>query len=318
MGNLQNGEVEFTDLAFTSDEADIDKYSLLSGELLFNRTNSPEWVGKTAIYRGEVPAIFAGYIIRVAPILIDSSFLNYMMNSEHHRNMCLQVKTDGVNQSNINAQKLSNFVYPLPPLPEQRRIVTAIDTAFAVIDEIERNKSDLQATITAVKKKILSLAIQGKLVPQNPADEPASVLLERIKAMRGKGASAAARSDDSSHYPKVPEGWVAVRIQDVCRIYPRNDVQDAEVVSFVPMTLIDDGFSNHFTYQKRTWGEVKSGFTHFQEGDVGLAKITPCLENRKSVIFCGLINGTGAGTTELHIFFFFFNSVVPKYLLWFF
>ena len=184
MGNLQNGEVDYNDLAFTSDEADINKYSLNSNEILFNRTNSPEWVGKTAIYRGEMPAIFAGYLIRVTPVMINPFFLNFLMNSEYHRSICLQVKTDGVNQSNINAQKLSNFIYPLPPLTEQRRIVTAIESIFAVIDEIERNKTDLQAAVSAAKQKILALAIRGKFVAQDPNDEPASILLECVRTER--------------------------------------------------------------------------------------------------------------------------------------
>ena len=105
----------------------------------------------------------------------------------------------------------------------------------------------------------------------------------------------------------------------MCIVNPRNAVDDTMLVSFVPMTLIDDGFSNHFTFEERAWGNVKSGFTHFREGDVGLAKITPCLENRKSVVFRGLTNGIGAGTTELHIFRPFCNdTILPEYILWYF
>ena len=224
MGNLQKGEVDYNDLAFTSDEADIKKYSLNSNEILFNRTNSPEWVGKTAIYRGEMPAIFAGYLIRVAPVMINPFYLNFLMNSEYHRSICLQVKTDGVNQSNINARKLSNFIYPLPPLAEQRRIVTAIESAFTVIDEIERNKADLQAAVSATKQKILALAIRGKFVPQDPNDESTSILLERIRAERGQHIKAGKikreqedpaiiKSDDKSYYENLPVGWAMYPIE---------------------------------------------------------------------------------------------------------
>jgi type I restriction enzyme S subunit len=101
-------------------------------------------------------------------------------------------------------------------------------------------------------------------------------------------------------------------------VNPRNTAEDSDIASFVPMTLIVDGFSNCFTFQKRVWSEIKSGFTHFQDGDVGLAKITPCLENKKSVVFNELINGIGAGTTELHIFRPICGSIIPDYLLWFF
>jgi len=180
-----------------------------------------------------------------------------------------------------------------------------------------------------LRQKILDLAIRGKLVPQDPNDEPASVLLERVRAekerlikegkiKRDKKDSAISRGDDKLHYGQLPQGWELAQIQDVCIVNPRNDVKDSVTVSFVPMALIDDGFSNCFTSQKRLWGEVKSGFTHFEEGDIGLAKITPCLENRKSVVFRGLTNYVGAGTTELHIFRPLCGSIIPEYLLWFF
>jgi type I restriction enzyme S subunit len=111
---------------------------------------------------------------------------------------------------------------------------------------------------------------------------------------------------------------VLVQIKDVCLLNPRNTVDDLTPVSFVPMTLIGDGFSNYFTFEEKLWGKIKSGFTHFQDSDVALAKITPCLENRKSVVFKKLINGIGAGTTELHIFRSICNSIIPEFLLWFF
>jgi len=222
MGNLQDGEVNYSDLAFTSDASDIEKYFLNPNELLFNRTNSPELVGKTAIYRGNIPSIFAGYIIRVKPIFVEPLYLNYLMNSEYHRDICYQTKTDGVNQSNINAQKLSDFTYPIAPLAEQRRIVAAIESAFAVIDEIEQSKADLQAAVAAAKSKILTLAISGKLVSQDPADEPASVLLDRIqteselhiKTGKTKLNNTAMRSNDNSCYG-VPPGWLACTLGEL-------------------------------------------------------------------------------------------------------
>jgi type I restriction enzyme S subunit len=245
MGNLQDGEVDYSDLSFTSDDSDIEKYLLKPNELLFNRTNSSERVGKTSVYRGDVPAIFAGYIIRVKPIAINTFYLNYLMNSEHHRNICHQAKTDGVNQSNINAQKLSRFVYPIPPLAEQHRIVVAIESAFAVIDEIERNKADLQTVVAVAKSKILSLAIHGKLVPQDLSDEPASVLLDRIRAergalikagkiKRGKGDSVVVRGDDNSYYAglpfDIPKSWTWVRLGEICN-YGSCDSVSADNIS---------------------------------------------------------------------------------------
>ena len=100
-------------------------------------------------------------------------------------------------------------------------------------------------------------------------------------------------------------------------INPKNNIEDNKEVSFIPMTLISDGFSNKHSYEVRLWGDVKKGFTHFQEGDIGIAKITPCFENRKSVIFSNLVNEVGAGTTELHVLRPFAYSEIKKYIYWF-
>jgi type I restriction enzyme S subunit len=180
-----------------------------------------------------------------------------------------------------------------------------------------------------LRQKILDLAIHGKLVPQDPADEPALALLERIRAekekliregkiKRDKKDSTIVHSADKSHYGKMPDGWAVVQIRDVCIINPRNTAVDTAAASFVPMAMVEDGFTNSFTFQEKLWGEIKSGFTHFQDGDIGLAKITPCLENRKSVVFRRLTNGIGAGTTELHVLRpICADIVLADYLLWF-
>jgi type I restriction enzyme S subunit len=83
------------------------------------------------------------------------------------------------------------------------------------------------------------------------------------------------------------------------------------------MALISDGFSNKHKSEIKKWEEIKKGFTHFQEGDVGIAKITPCFENRKSVIFQNLENGYGAGTTELHILRPILEPFLSNYIIWF-
>ncbi|MBW2321862.1 MAG: restriction endonuclease subunit S, partial [Deltaproteobacteria bacterium] len=116
MGNIKNGRVDWTDLVYTSNDTEIKKYELNSGDVLFNRTNSPELVGKTGIYMGEQPAIFAGYLIRINKIdELESKYLNYCLNSPYAKEFCLRVKTDGVSQSNINAQKLGKFEVPFCP-----------------------------------------------------------------------------------------------------------------------------------------------------------------------------------------------------------
>ena len=136
----------------------------------------------------------------------------------------LKEKQTGTTVFGIKAEKLKQLLLPVPPLIEQSRITCIVESAFAVTGEIERGKTDLHATVAAVKSKILSLAIRGKLVPQDPNDEPASVLLERIRAereelvqagkiKRDKGESIISRSDDSSYYENMPNGWISYSIE---------------------------------------------------------------------------------------------------------
>ena len=198
-------------------------------------------------------------------------------------------------QPNISKEKIAVTFMPLPPLTEQQRIVVEIERWFKLIDAIDQSKADLQTTITQTKSKILDLAIHGKLVPQDPNDEPASELLKRINPK-------AQITCDNEHNGKLPPNWTFTKIKNVFEINPKTQADDNLDVAFVPMANISDGYRNLFTYDKGKWRSIKSGFTHFQNGDIAVAKISPCLENRKSVVFSSLPNGLGAGTTELHIF----------------
>ena len=132
MGNIQNGRIDTQKLVYTSDKEEIAHYPLEYNDLLFNRTNSKELVGKTAIYKSEVSAIYAGYLIRITP-LIDSDYLNYVMQTQFYWVYCQNVRSDAIGQSNINAEKLKNFIYPLPPLHEQKRIAKKLNSIFTKI-----------------------------------------------------------------------------------------------------------------------------------------------------------------------------------------
>jgi len=225
MGNITNwGTIDYSDLVYSSNDEDIKQYSLKKNDLLFNRTNSSEWVGKTAVYKEERPAIYAGYLIRVRPILISSDYLNYVMNSSYYRNWCYNVKTDAVNQSNINAQKLSQLMIPVPPLKEQERIIIEIVKWISLIDTIKNSKENLQVIIKQVKSKILDLAIHGKLVPQDPNDEPASELLKRINPK-------AEITCDNAHYTQLPKGWSVAPMQILCSLIDGNKQNDIERIN---------------------------------------------------------------------------------------
>ncbi len=212
MGNITNtGTIDYANLVYSSNDEDMKQYKLLKNDLLFNRTNSSEWVGKTAIYKKEQNAIYAGYLIRIRPLLISSDYLNSVMNSNYYRNWCYHVKTDAVNQSNINAQKLSQLMIPIPPLEEQCKIVAEIKKWISLIDTLEADTTDLRTIITRTKSRILELAIHGKLVPQDPNDEPAIELLKRINPK-------SEITCDNAHYPfEVPSGWAWTTLGTICK-----------------------------------------------------------------------------------------------------
>jgi type I restriction enzyme S subunit len=192
MGNLQNGKIDWSELAYTSDDKEIEKYLLEKNTVLFNRTNSPELVGKTSIYNGDRKAIFAGYLIRINSYsdVLDSHYLNFALNTGYAREFCHREKTDGVSQSNINAQKLAHFELPLPPLEEQKEIVRQVDKLFALADKVEEHYKKAKAKVDNLSQSVLAKAFRGELVPQDPNDEPAEKLLERIMEEKAKMESA--------------------------------------------------------------------------------------------------------------------------------
>ena len=166
MGNIQNGRFDYSDLVYTSDENEINKYLLKKDDVLFNRTNSAELVGKTAIYKDERPAIFAGYLIRIHrdEALLDANFLTYYLNTEAARAYGNTVRSFGVNQSNINGTKLKTYPLPLPPLQEQHRIVQEIEAKLSVCEEIERTLAQSLQQAEGLRQSILKKAFEGKLI----------------------------------------------------------------------------------------------------------------------------------------------------------
>ncbi len=165
MGNLQNGKIDWTDLKFTSEISEIKKYKLVHDDILFNRTNSPELVGKTSIFKGENEAIYAGYLIKI-DLLKDfsiSDHINITLNSLFAKKWCSEVKTDGVSQSNINAQKLAKYPIPLPPLAEQQEIVRRVESLFEYADGIEAKYAALKEKMEQLPQAILAKAFRGEI-----------------------------------------------------------------------------------------------------------------------------------------------------------
>ena len=181
MGNLQQGEIDWSDLAYSNDPDDIEKYKLFSGDVLFNRTNSAALVGKTAIYRGEHPAIYAGYLIKLDydHDKIIGDYLNYALNTLDAKKYCNSVKTDGVNQSNINAKKIGAYSFNVPNIPEQEKIVSVIQKLLSKEQQSKAAAEAVLDQIDLMKKSILARAFRGELGTNDPSEESAVGLLKR-------------------------------------------------------------------------------------------------------------------------------------------
>lgn len=162
MGNIQGGQIDWTDLVYTNDKDEAKKYSLTEGDLLFNRTNSRELVGKTALFDGRREALFAGYLVRVSMLgKISPTYSNFVLNSKHHREWCDENKTDALGQSNINATKLRDFLFPLPSLAEQQAIVGRVGSLIAVINKLEKQVAERKEQAQELMKTVLREAFAG-------------------------------------------------------------------------------------------------------------------------------------------------------------
>jgi type I restriction enzyme S subunit len=226
--DIQDNKVEWGNVPFTSiTREQATDYLLEAGDIVFARTGAT--VGKSYIINEvTVPSVFASYLIRVKTTQVLPQYVKYFFECGTYWEQITD-KSVGIGQPNVNGTKLKGLIFPLPPLAEQCRIVAAIKSAFTIIDEIESNKNDLQDAVTVAKSKVLSLAICGKLVPQDPNDEPASVLLERIRAerevliksgkiKRDKNESTITRSSDNCYYENLPIGWTVTRLNKVGQI----------------------------------------------------------------------------------------------------
>ena len=251
-------------------------------------------------------------------------------------------------QPGLAVSNVLEVMCPLPPLNEGERIIKKLALLIPLVENynaIQEKQNALNSSIKErLKKSILQEAIQGKLVPQISEEGTAQELLEQIKAEKQKlvkegklkksalNDSVIFRGDDNKYYEKIgkkcvditeeipfsiPANWTWVRIRDVFRLNPKNEADDDSMAAFIPMEKISAGYKSDFVFDTVKWGSIKKGFTHFANGDVAFAKITPCFQNRKSAIFHGLPNGIGAGTTELKVLRPYGNTIGRWYLLYF-
>ena len=166
MGNMQNGKIDWTDLVYSDNDEEIKQYLLKKGDVLFNRTNSPELVGKTSIIETDEKAIFAGYLIRINHLkeITDGRYLTYFLNSMIAKKYGNFVKTDGVNQSNINGQKLINYPFVFCSLKEQKEVADILEQKLTACDQLAAELAKQLKQAELLKQAILKAAFSGGLL----------------------------------------------------------------------------------------------------------------------------------------------------------
>ena len=260
-------------------------------------------VGLGKIARINTPLCFS----QDSQALIENvSFVNpdYMLYYLSQAVQSFKHASRGTTISGVTKKQLSDLLVPVAPLNEQKRIVSKIESIFAQIDakqqELERLASQIKSvpdSVAELKGSILKKAFEGKLVPQDPDDEPVEAILKRIR--RASEKELIFEKYDS------PSGWIRVLLSDIAQINPpkpeKNSISDRLEVSFVPMRNVEALNGKIDLSETREYVKVRTGYTYFQNDDIIFAKITPCMENGKIAIVTGLKNGIGFGSTEFHV-----------------
>ena len=208
---------------------------------------------------------------------IHSDYLMHCFRTPYFREYMLS-NVSGVGGSLMRAQPkyVKTYPLPLPPLPEQQRIVDRIESLFVKLDEAKQKAQDALDSFETRKAAILHKAFTGELTAQ-------------WRKEHGVGM----------------ESWDKTILKNVCKVNPKktdtNGLPDDLEVSFFPMASLSEIYGEITEPQTRLLKDVKNGFTNFSEGDVVFAKITPCMENGKSAIIGKLVNGIGYGTTEFYV-----------------
>ncbi len=273
MGNLQGGFIDWGDLVYTSDTGEIEKYTLEKNDVLFNRTNTVDLVGKTAIYKGERPAIYAGYLIKIdnKKELLNSDYLNYVLNTHQTKSYNRLILSVAVSQANINGQKLKTYPIPLPPtLGEQVAIADALQDVDSLLVELEKLIAKKQAIKTASMQQLLT---GKKRLPEF------ALHTDGEKKGQPKGMK-------PSELGGIPEDWDVKAIGDISNVDPENlgsSTAKEYEFEYISLEQVDTGKllgTTHYKFENapsRARRVVK-------QGDVLLSTVRP---NLKSHLFVG-------------------------------
>ena len=325
-------------------EEEIKTCSATKGDLLVCEGGAG--YGRSAIWNEHYDICLQNHVHRLRP-LVDGTceYVYYFIYLQKESNSLASV---GTAMPGLSANRLKSLLIPLPPIAEQKRITNILSEVFPKVEkyELTQEKQNLlnSSLNGAIKKSILQEVIQGKLVPQLESEDTVKELLEQIQTEKqrlvkeGKLKKSALtdsviyKGDDNKYYEnhgknvvcidteipfEIPSSWQWVRLANVVQVNPKNDAPNETRAAFIPMECVDATYLSKYTYHEKKWGDIKAGFTHFADGDVAFAKITPCFQNRKSMILRKLPNGIGAGTTELKVLRPYGKTINREYLLFF-
>ena len=267
-------------MPFTENE--IDKFTVTKGDLLVCEGGD---IGRSAIWNFDEEIRIQNHLHRLRPYSrIYTKFYYYIMYLYKANG---RINGNGIGLQGLSSNALHKIIVPVPPIEEQKRIVNNITSVLSLLEQIESQKQSLSSQIDNIKSKILDLAIRGKLVPQDPNDEPASVLLERIRAekeelikqgkiKRDKKESVIFKGDDNSYYQDLPENWQFTSLREITTPLTLNDgdwilsqnmsnigdVKLLQLGSIGNMVYIDKGFKylTKDTFKELSCTEIFSGY----------------------------------------------------------
>ena len=221
--DIQDNAVNWNTVPYTDyPESKSENYILQAGDILFARTGAT--VGKSYLVDDAVPenAIYASYLIKVrVSNMIIPQYVKYFFESGFYWEQIANTSV-GVGQPNVNGSSLGNLWVPIPPIQQQRRIVDKLVSWCLMIDKISVNQELITQQIEELRNHILNLAISGKLVAQDPSDEPAIELLKRITPIFSP--------THNRHYANLPETWEEGELGAICQLFDGKKVTDKELI----------------------------------------------------------------------------------------
>jgi restriction endonuclease S subunit len=295
MNNLQDDKIDTSNLKFIElPDSEAQKYVLQKGDILFNRTNSKELVGKCAVFEEDGNWVFASYLIRVSvdtKKLLPKFVVSFLASSLGRLQIdCISRQIIGM--TNINAEEIKILQIPLPSIELQQAVINRVEAAHAAK---RAKEAEAHALLESIDGYVLS-----ELGITLPDEERETVFRVPFSRVRG------GRLDPSFYqqmgvlhsllFPNILLATAAYINPPTLFYSMEKEVE----LSFVPMEVIDERYAQIVEERKRNMAEAK-GYTRFQEDDLLWAKITPCMQNGKSAIARNLSNGYGFGSTEFHV-----------------